>query len=552
MTIGTGGLHGVDTSSAEGTDAIGGTRSAAGLGDPRVASPFTSLLQPALDQAPALGSEAEPLVGSERFADLHLDQIATSIAGGREESERLNLLLRDHICDLDTIRYRQEVFRDLDDPEVAERVKRFAAELRNARSRLEQLPKVENRHSKHAWILEAASIYSAAVRAFAEDMASLGWDSRGLRSFERFLSGYVTGPTFASLESDTRRCKQLLAGVTYDVRVRGGHVEVSRHAGEPDYSQEVQETFERFAQGAAKDYQVRYRSWPVLGHVGDWILDLVARLYPDELSELDQYCQRHAGFFDPAIRQFERDVQFYLAYIDHMAPMRSAGLSFCYPELSPVKDILATETFDLALAATLTRKGEHVVTNDFHLCGGERIIVVSGPNQGGKTTFARTFGQLHHLASVGLPVPGRSARLATFDNMFTHFEREEQLDAAGGKLEHDVSRIRSVLDIATSSSIIILNEIFTSTTLHDSRFLGTKVLQRIIELDLLSVYVTFVDELASLDDSIVSMVSTIVPEDPAQRTYKVVRAPADGLAYALAIAAKHKVTYDQLAARLTR
>ena len=91
-----------------------------------------------------------------------------------------------------------------------------------------------------------------------------------------------------------------------------------------------------------------------------------------------------------------------------------------------------------------------------------------------------------------------------------------------GKLEDDLVRIGEILHAATPDSILVLNETFSSTTLHDARFLGTKLLTTVMRLDALCVYVTFVDDLAALGGQVVSMMSTIVPENPAERTYKVV------------------------------
>jgi DNA mismatch repair protein MutS len=485
-------------------------------------------------------------------SDLYLDQIVDGVAGDREERELIAALLYQPVRDVGILQYRHEVFRDLDDPAVFAAARRFAEQMRQVRVHLTQVAKMRSGQQRQGWFLDAAAIYCDAAAGLARDLEGAAITSRGLLAFREYLASYVASAAFTRLASDTTDCQDDLAQITYQVRIKGLRVHVSRYDGEPDYSAEITKIFERFQQGAVKDYRVTYRGWPGVDHVGAQILDLVARLFSEEFAALGDYCRQHAEFMDPAVRQFDRELQFYLAFRDYIEPLRSAGLSFCLPELTTdSKEIFATETFDLALAAKLTAADAAVVTNEFHLTDPERVIVVSGPNQGGKTTFARTFGQLHHLAGTGCPVPGRSARLFLPDQILTHFEREEDIANLTGKLENDLIRIRHALLAATPGSIVIMNEIFTSTTLSDARFLGEKVLAKVVELDLLCVYVTFVDELASFGDTVVSMASTIVPENPAQRTYKVVRKPADGLAYALAIAGQHRVTYEQLRGRLT-
>ncbi|MDA8320769.1 MAG: hypothetical protein M0030_13330 [Actinomycetota bacterium] len=313
----------------------------------------------------------------------------------------------------------------------------------------------------------------------------------------------------------------------------------------------MQETFAKFRQGAVNNYLVKLPELADMDHVEAQIAGLVARLYPDVFGALAGYYAGHRDFLDPAIGRFDREVQFYVGYLELIGRLKAAGLPFCYPRVSAQStQVAAEDMFDMALACKLAPGRGTVVTNDFCLEGPERVFVVSGPNNGGKTTFARAFGQLHYLASLGLPVPGRSARLFLPDRVYTHFEREEDIETLRGKFDDELIRVHQILQQATGDSLIVMNESFSSTSLTDALFTGTEVMRQILRLGCLGVYVTFVDEIASLSEATVSMVSQIAPGNPAERTFKVLRQPAEGLAYAWALARKYGLTYERLLERI--
>jgi DNA mismatch repair protein MutS len=498
------------------------------------------------DRRPALNAKQPNF-----FVDLNLDQVVTAITADWAEYD-LKPFLHHPLQRIEAIQYRHEVFRDLEDATVFEQVEAFAHRMRDVRVYVALANKLYYRFHKEGWFLHAVEIYCETVKQFASALSDAQVRSRGLLAFRDYFARYVKSARFTSLLGEAKQLIAELSRVKYSVLIRDNSFTVRRYEDEPDYSAEIQETFEKFQQGAVRDYKVKYRNAPEdMNHIEAKILEFVALQNQELFSRLVDYCARYADFMDETIAVFDREVHFYIAYLRFMARFKQAGLTFCYPKVSAdSKSVRAREAFDLALAQKLTAENKPVVCNEFFLKDQERIIVVTGPNQGGKTTFARMFGQLHYLASLGCPVPGEEAQLYLCDHLFTHFEREEKVENLRGKLEDDLVRIHAILRQATSRSIVVMNEVFTSTTVQDELFLSRKVMERLNRLDLLCVWVTFLDELASFTEKTVSMVSTIVPENPALRTFKIVRRPADGRAYAMAIAEKYRLTHDRIKERI--
>ncbi|MCL4880388.1 MAG: DNA mismatch repair protein MutS [Anaerolineae bacterium] len=495
-------------------------------------------------------AKKETLEAPDFFIDLNLDQIIDSITVGKQEYN-LKPFFYTALNDVDTILYRHEVMQDIENKTLLDNLRSFAQKMHTMRQYLIFLEKINYKYHREGWFLEAVEIYCDAVSQFAQDLNLLDLKSRGLLAFREYLTIYSQSDHFTTLLAETKKLKADLSTVKYCLLIKPGLIRVRKYASEIDYSVKVEETFEKFKQGAVKDYSVKLPHGTGMNHIEARILNQVARLYPDIFLDLDDYCVKNAHYLDETIRIFDREIQFYIAYLEYIAGLKRVGLKFCYPQISrKSKAVHNYEGFDLALAQKLIRENLPVVCNDFYLQDNERIFVVSGPNQGGKTTFARTFGQLHYLASIGCPVPGKKAQLFLFDRLFTHFEKEEDITNLRGKLQDDLVRIHQILEHATPNSIIIMNEIFTSTTLKDASFLGKKIMEYIIRLDALCVCVTFIDEWVALSEKIISMVSTVVPENPALRTYKIIRRSADGLSYAISIAEKYRLTYHALKERI--
>lgn len=486
-----------------------------------------------------------PVDQPECFPDLNLDHVVAAIVAGREEYA-LTPFFHTPLRSAEEVVYRQDVFSDAGDDTLRQAVDAFAREMRTVRAYLGLVEKQRYPLEKQRWLLDSVLTYRAAVRAFADALVELDLRSHGMRSLSDYLQSYATSRGFEALTGEAERVAAGLDAVRYTVRIKGGRVTVVAYAGEEDYTVQVEETFRRFREAGAESHLIKVADPGAMGHVDAQIADRVAQLFPDEFGALAEFCMRHGGFLDPVIARFDREGQFYTAYLDHIHRFGDQPTS--YPTLADEWGAtLVEEGWDVALAGSSRSDASgRIVRNGFSLRERERILVVTGPNQGGKTTFARMIGQLHYLTSLGVPVPARRATLRLTDGVFTVFGQREDIATLRGRLDDELVRLRVIVNHATDHSLILLNEVFASTAVADAVFLGREVLGRITRLGCAAVWVTFVDELASFGEQTVSMVAGVEPDDPTKRTFTITRRPADGRAYAAAIAEKYGLSYEAL------
>ena len=486
--------------------------------------------------------------GSPLFRDLNLDQVIASVVKGKDAYD-VRPFLYQPLPDIDGIVFRQGVFADLEDPETYAILARFAkAQLvATFAYRVKDLREDDlgfNHYHRERFFMNAVAQYCSTVSALEAGLAASAVRSRALLELRDYLSRYVASPEFRVLTTETATLEAALDDVRYCVLVRGDRITVGLYDDEADYSENVARTFERFRQGAVENYLPNFRDMDSFAGAG--VLDLVAKVFPELFASSTRSAERTSTTWT---MRFDSSTGSWSSISPTSSTSTACELRGLSSALRSCRAPTSASRSTTPSTSRLLRSSPRevpVVCNDLTLAAAERILVVSGPNNGGKTTLARTFGQLHYLARLGLPVPGRDAQFYLCDRIFTHFEKEEQITTLAGKLQDELNRLRADFDEATPASVFILNELFNTTSARDGLFLSVRILERVTALDALCVCVTFLDELASLNEKVVSMVATVVPDDPATRTYKIVRRPADGRAYARALAEKYGLTYDQL------
>ncbi|MBN9103873.1 MAG: hypothetical protein J0I14_02620 [Propionibacteriaceae bacterium] len=209
----------------------------------------------------------------------------------------------------------------------------------------------------------------------------------------------------------------------------------------------------------------------------------------DVAATLGRSCEHVVGFF----RQLRWETGFYVGCLQLHDRLGDLGITTCWPVPGTPSDAMAA--VDLSCLSHAIRNAEAPVPNDLT---GPRVdfALLTGANQGGKTTFLRSIGCAQLMLQAGMFVPATSYRAAVAPSVHTHFRRSEDDDLASGKLEEELVRMSRIVDRCRPGDLLLMNESFASTDEVEGTYLAADILDALLDHGVRVLMVTHFHRLA--------------------------------------------------------
>jgi DNA mismatch repair ATPase MutS len=171
---------------------------------------------------------------------------------------------------------------------------------------------------------------------------------------------------------------------------------------------------------------------------------------------------------------------------------KKAPVSFPLPVAPDERRHTFQGLYDVCLALTM---GQKIVGNDAN-ADRKDLVIITGANQGGKSTFLRSIGLAQLMMQCGMFVPAESFCANVCEGLFTHYARKEDTTMKSGKLDEELSRMSNIVDNITSNSMVLFNESFAATNEREGSEIARQIVHALLEKRIKVFFVTHLYEFA--------------------------------------------------------
>ena len=167
-------------------------------------------------------------------------------------------------------------------------------------------------------------------------------------------------------------------------------------------------------------------------------------------------------------------------------------VSFPVPVASTERTHSFSGLYDVSLTLNLQSR---VVGNSVN-ADDKDLVIITGANQGGKSTFLRSIGLSQLMMQSGMFAPAESFSSNVCDGLFTHYRREEDATMKSGKLAEELARMSDIVDNMTPNSMVLFNESFAATNEREGSEIATQITSALLEKGIKIFFVTHLYEFA--------------------------------------------------------
>lgn len=188
-------------------------------------------------------------------------------------------------------------------------------------------------------------------------------------------------------------------------------------------------------------------------------------------------CKPFEDFVGEYFDQLKLQTAYYVGAVNICEQMTRFGVEYCFPKVVRREKLCFTELKEFVMCM-----GQRVepVGNTCDIID-RMLVIVTGANQGGKSTFLRSVAIAQILMQCGMCVPAERYESGIFPSFFTHFTRREDSQMNSGRLDEELQRMNQIVENLGEDSLVLLNESFATTTEKEGSVIAYDIAKALVE-----------------------------------------------------------------------
>jgi DNA mismatch repair ATPase MutS len=422
--------------------------------------------------------------------DLGLDVLFNAMAvGDNFLFEAVKVAVLSGVTDLDTILYRQHVLLDcLKNAQIARDIYQLAIETiegerKNYWSSYGRYP--TGTLHRAVEVLQMFVGMLKRLRSIADQHAEK-FESEGFSRLFATLKEELSDEYFARIEAHLVRLK-FRYGLLISAEVGKGNKGKNYVLRKPHKDKRSWITQLLAKKPESYTFQLHPRDEAgahALSALNDRGVNLVA-------NALAQSTDHILSFF----QMLRTELAFYIGCLNLDAHLRQMGEPTCVPIPAPAgeRKLSFSSLYDVSLTLSM---GQKVVGNDVN-ADHKDLVIITGANTGGKSTFLRSVGLAHLMMQAGMFVPADSFSSEVCNGLFTHYKREEDATMESGKWDEELSRMSEIINHIKPNSVLLFNESFASTNEREGSEIASQIVTALLDKNVKVFFVTHLYHFAS-------------------------------------------------------